>query len=76
MPKPVYVTEINYKENKIVIGKEEDLLATTLFASQLNLQKYDSLKDGKFLDTKIRYKDLQQLRLLLKLMALVMGMEK
>lgn len=58
LPKPVYVTEINYKENKIVIGKEEDLLATTLFASQLNLQKYDSLKDGKFLDTKIRYKDL------------------
>ena len=59
MPDPVYVTEINYKENKIVIGSEDKLLNDKLLANSLNLQKYSSLANGKTLEVKIRYKDKQ-----------------
>lgn len=56
-PDPLYVTEINYKDNVISVGYEKDLYHTTLTATQLNLQKYEHLKDGKNLVVKIRYKD-------------------
>ena len=39
-PEPLYVTQINYKENTITVGYENDLLATELTASKLNLIKY------------------------------------
>jgi tRNA-uridine 2-sulfurtransferase len=54
---PVYVTDINYKENVISVGKEHELLHTSLLAKKLNLIKYDHLRNGKRLTTKIRYKD-------------------
>ena len=56
-PEPVYVTGINYKENIITVGHDNDLLHTTLTATKLNLIKYDNLRDGKRLTVKIRYKD-------------------
>ncbi|MGE5316110.1 MAG: tRNA 2-thiouridine(34) synthase MnmA [Acidobacteriota bacterium] len=56
-PDPLYVTEINYKENIINVGYEKDLYRTALTATQLNLQKYDNLREGRLLSVKIRYKD-------------------
>ncbi len=56
-PDPLYVTSIDFKENKITVGYEKELLQTQLFASQLNLIKYDNLFNGKKLTVKIRYKD-------------------
>ncbi len=56
-PDPLYVTSIDYKENKINVGYEKELFHTQLFASKLNLIKYDNLFDGKNLTVKIRYKD-------------------
>ncbi len=56
-PEPVYVTGINYKDNVITVGREHELLKTTFLARKLNLIKYDSLREGKRLTTKIRYKD-------------------
>lgn len=56
-PDPLYVTEINYRDNVISVGYEKDLYHTSLAASKLNLQKYADLHDGKTLTVKIRYKD-------------------
>ena len=56
-PDPLYVTSIDYKENRINVGYENELQHRRLFASQLNLIKYDNLHDGKTLTVKIRYKD-------------------
>ncbi|HAP35995.1 MAG TPA: tRNA 2-thiouridine(34) synthase MnmA [Bacteroidetes bacterium] len=56
-PDPLYVTSIDYKENKINVGYEKELFYNQLFASKLNLIKYDNLFDGKKLTVKIRYKD-------------------
>jgi tRNA-specific 2-thiouridylase len=56
-PDPLYVTSIDFKENKITVGYEKELFQTHLFASQLNLIKYNNLYDGKKLTVKIRYKD-------------------
>lgn len=57
LPEPVYVTGINYKDNVITVGREKDLQKRTFVARKLNLIKYDSLKEGKHLTVKIRYKD-------------------
>lgn len=56
-PDPLYVTSIDYKQNVINVGYENDLLHSQLYASQLNLIKYADLKQGKRLTVKIRYKD-------------------
>ncbi|MDP1678056.1 MAG: tRNA 2-thiouridine(34) synthase MnmA [Bacteroidota bacterium] len=56
-PDPLYVTSIDYKQNKINVGYEKELFNTQLFASKLNLIKYDNLFDEKKLTVKIRYKD-------------------
>lgn len=57
LPGPIYVTKIDYKNNVIAVGREEDLLHTTLVANKLNLIKYEDLRDGRRLTAKIRYKD-------------------
>lgn len=57
LPEPIYVTGIDHKENVITVGHENELLHTTLLATKLNLIKYDSLRSGKRLNVKIRYKD-------------------
>ena len=56
-PDPLYVTSIDYKQNKINVGYEKELFNTQLFASKLNMIKYDNLIGGKKLMVKIRYKD-------------------
>lgn len=56
-PDPLYVTSIDFKKNTINVGYENELLHKQLFASKLNLIKYDNLSDGKNLTVKIRYKD-------------------
>jgi tRNA-specific 2-thiouridylase len=60
LPEPIYVTSIDYKENVIRVGHENDLLHTTLVATKLNLTKYEHLRDGKRLTVKIRYKDVDE----------------
>jgi tRNA-specific 2-thiouridylase len=56
-PEPLYVTEIDYKNNKVNVGYEKELLHKGLTASKLNLLKYPDLFNGKKLTVKIRYKD-------------------
>ncbi len=66
-PDPLYVTSIDYKENKITVGYEKELFHNQLFASKLNLIKYDDLFDGKSLTVKIRYKDTDEKALVTQL---------
>lgn len=54
---PLYVTGIDPRENIITVGHERDLYHSALTASQLHIQKYEHLRDGLTLSTKIRYKD-------------------
>jgi tRNA-specific 2-thiouridylase len=56
-PEPLYVTSIDYKANKVVVGHEKDLYHSGLYASALNMIKYDNLFGGRKLTVKIRYKD-------------------
>lgn len=56
-PDPLYVTSIDYKNNSITVGYDDELLHRGLTASKVNLLKYDTLHGGKKLDVKIRYKD-------------------
>ena len=56
-PDPLYVTEIDYKNNAIRVGYEQELYHKGLIASKLNLIKYSDLMVGKELTVKIRYKD-------------------
>ncbi len=59
-PDPLYVTSIDYKENKITVGYEDELLHRSLTASGLNLIKYPHLTEGRRLTVKIRYKDIDE----------------
>ena len=66
-PDPLYVTSIDYKNNSINVGYEDELLHRQLTASKLNLIKYDSLREGKRLTVKIRYKDTDESALVTQL---------
>lgn len=56
-PEPVYVTEIRYETNTIVVGKEEDLLCDALVANQVNWIRFAELREPIRCEAKIRYKD-------------------
>jgi tRNA-specific 2-thiouridylase len=55
--KPVYVTEINPKNNTVVLGDEEDLQQNEMIVAGVNMMKYDTITSGMEAITKIRYKD-------------------
>ncbi|MCE2456642.1 MAG: tRNA 2-thiouridine(34) synthase MnmA [Dehalococcoidia bacterium] len=54
--KPMYVTRINADSNEVVLGSQEDLMSTTLWASRVTYVS-GSLPDGSIeVEAKIRYK--------------------
>ncbi len=57
MNTPVYVTEIHAKDNVIVVGKKDSLLASGLTAKQVNLIRHDRLNEEIPVTAKIRYND-------------------
>lgn len=56
-PEPVYVTGIDYQNNRIEIGKEVNLYKRGLVAKSVNMQKYADCKELLRVHAKIRYKD-------------------
>lgn len=52
--KPLYIVELNYKENKIILGEEKDLLSRGLIIENLNFHLPLNLWDTPF--AQIRYK--------------------
>lgn len=53
--KPLYVIEINAKNNSIVVGEEKDLFKKEFFAEELNWIAIDKLKGRTKVSAKIRY---------------------
>ncbi len=54
---PIYVKEINAKDNTVILGKKEELLAKSMKISDFNLIKYDRIPENTELLTRIRYHD-------------------
>lgn len=52
---PVFVTEIRPQTNEVVLGSNEDVFTTELFADHLNFMALPDIKDGTILKAKIRY---------------------
>ncbi len=53
--KPLYVTEINFKNNILVVGEEQDLYKDKLIATDINLIPFDKLNKPMRVKAKIRY---------------------
>lgn len=54
---PMYVLEIDPENNRVVLGKKEELAKSHMRVRQLNLIKYGNFPEDQELLTKIRYKD-------------------
>jgi tRNA-specific 2-thiouridylase len=54
---PIYVTKIDSKNNKIILGEKEDLLSYAFFVKDFNLSKYETLPENYRALVRIRYKD-------------------
>ena len=52
---PVFVTEIDQNENKVIIGENDELFKRGLYASHVNLMSRASLDEPVRLTAKIRY---------------------
>ena len=48
---------ISSEKNKIILSKNEDLLADSLIIDDINLQKFDKLPEDRDFIVKIRYRD-------------------
>jgi tRNA-specific 2-thiouridylase len=54
---PVYVTKIDYRNNVIEVGAEEELMHRALIARDVNLIKVNTLDGGLRVRARIRYRD-------------------
>lgn len=55
MGHPVFVTEIRPETNEVVLGTNEDVFTTKLFANHVNCMSIPEFRDGMELKAKIRY---------------------
>ncbi len=53
--KPVYVTDIDVFNNRVVLGDNDDLFRTTLFAADVNFIPFDTLEGELRCTAKVRY---------------------
>lgn len=53
---PVYVVKLDKENNEVVLGTKEELFASKLFASEINLMKYDKIMDDSEFQTRVRYR--------------------
>ena len=54
---PIYVTQLDIENNKVILGEKEDLLSQTLFVTDYNISKYETLPENFRAFVRIRYKD-------------------
>ena len=54
---PIYVTQLDPKNNKVILGEKEDLLSQTLWVTEVNISKYETLPNNYRSLVRIRYKD-------------------
>jgi len=54
---PIYVTQLDPENNKVILGEKEDLLTKTLWVTDTNISKYEKLPENYRALVRIRYKD-------------------
>ena len=54
---PIYVTQLDAANNKVILGEKEDLLSQTLWVADTNISKYEKLPENYRALVRIRYKD-------------------
>jgi len=55
--KPLYVTQLNAKENTVMVGETDDLLEDTMHVERINLISIEKLKEPIHAHVKIRSRD-------------------
>ena len=55
--RPMYVTDIQPDTNTVVLGEVDELLRNGMIVSEVNMQKYMTVKDGQEAITMVRYND-------------------
>ena len=55
LPRPMYVVDKRMSDNRVVLGYEEDLYSTTLFAKDVNFISFDTPPESFRAETKVRY---------------------
>lgn len=55
MGKPVFVVEVRPETNEVVIGDNEDVFSSVLYANNLNFMSIENLEGEMDVDAKIRY---------------------
>ena len=53
---PMYVVKIDVKNNIVYLGTNQELLSNVMFVNNINFQKYEDIKEGQTVNTKIRYR--------------------
>ncbi|MGL4875921.1 MAG: MnmA/TRMU family protein, partial [Clostridium sp.] len=53
--KPVFVTGIDAKRNRVILGSEEKIFRNTLIASDVNFIPFDTLEEEMKVQAKVRY---------------------
>jgi tRNA-specific 2-thiouridylase len=53
--KPVFVTQISAKDNTVMIGDNEELFTTTVYANTLNFMAFEKLEGELVCSAKVRY---------------------
>ena len=53
--KPLYVVELDYEGNQVVVGSDQDVFASELIAGDLNFITIDTLEQPMTVSAKIRY---------------------
>lgn len=53
---PLYVVDLDTKENRVIVGNEQELYKKELYANELNFLLFDELKEEMKVKAKIRYR--------------------
>ena len=60
VPEPVYVCRLDMENNKVILGKNEDLFTRTLTANDINLISVPEIKEPMRIKAKVRYRQKEQ----------------
>ncbi|MCR5652952.1 MAG: tRNA 2-thiouridine(34) synthase MnmA, partial [Ruminococcus sp.] len=55
LPEPMYVFKKDLENNKVILGKNEDLFSKELYAEDVNLISVEEIKEPIRVDAKVRY---------------------
>lgn len=60
LARPMYVTKVDLKENKVILGENEDLFSRTFVADRVNLIAVEQIREPMRIKAKVRYRQPEQ----------------